>query len=70
MGLPSVEPVNCCEGCVYDKQARQPFSSGRSLRAQQRLHLVHADVCGIMQSESHGGSNYFLLFVDDYTRMS
>lgn len=31
---------------------------------------MHADVCGPMYIASLGGSLYFLLFIDDYTRMS
>jgi len=30
--------------------------------------LVHADLCGPMQEASIGGSRYFLLIKDDYTR--
>jgi Integrase core domain len=30
---------------------------------------VHADICGPMEVPSIGGSKYFLLFEDDYTRM-
>lgn len=32
--------------------------------------LVHADLCGPMSIESSSGSRYFLLFTDDYSRMS
>ena len=31
---------------------------------------MHADLCGPMKTESLGGSCYFLLFTDDYSRMS
>lgn len=30
---------------------------------------MHADLCGPMLVESLGGSRYFLLFLDDYSRM-
>lgn len=50
--------------------SRLPFSSGKSCRAKQKLHLVYADVYELMQTESHGGNRFFLLFIDDYTRMS
>jgi len=32
--------------------------------------LVHSDVCGPMQTESIGGSKYFVTFIDDYSRCS
>lgn len=62
--------MNWYEDCVYGKQTRRPFASGRSWRGKQRLHLVLADIWEPMQTKSHSGSRYFLLFVDDYTRMS
>ncbi|XP_039128879.1 uncharacterized protein LOC120265009 [Dioscorea cayenensis subsp. rotundata] len=40
--------------CVYGKQTRLPFGSGTTWRARGRLQMVHADVCGPMQIESHG----------------
>lgn len=54
----------CCEG----KQSRLPFPTGT--RATMVLEIVHADVCGPMETKSIGLSKYFLLFVDDYSRMS
>ena len=53
-----------------EKQNKHPFPVGKSWRASTILQLVHADLCGPMQTESFGGSRYFLLFTDDYSRMS
>lgn len=39
--------------------ARKPFSIRKPLRAKNKLHLVHADVCGPMQTESYGGNKFF-----------
>lgn len=39
-------------------------------RASAKLQLVHTDICGPMQTESLGRNKYFLLFIDDYTRMT
>lgn len=30
---------------------------------------MHADVCGPIQTESNGGGKYFLLFIDEFSRM-
>lgn len=38
--------------------------------ASKTLELVHADLCGPMRIKSFGGSQYFMLFTDDYSRMS
>lgn len=57
--------IVCCEG----KQTRLPFPHS-SRRSKKVLEVVHADVCGPMETMSIGLSRYFLLFVGDYTRMS
>ena len=70
VGMPKINSLNFCEGCVYGKQCRPPFPVGKAWRAVTCLELVHADLCGPMSVESLGGSRYFLLFTDDYSRMS
>lgn len=57
--------VTCCEG----KQTRLPFSHVGQ-RSTETLQIIHADVCGAMETKSIGGAQYFLLFVDDYSRMT
>ncbi|KAJ0094031.1 hypothetical protein Patl1_27066 [Pistacia atlantica] len=69
-GLPKNESLDQCEGCIYGKQCKRPFPTGKSRRASSCLEIVHADLCGPMQTKSFGGSRYFLLFTDDYSRMS
>ena len=68
--MPKINSLSFCEGCVYGKQRRPPFPVGKAWRAVNCLELVHADLCGPMSVESLGGSRYFLLFTDDYSRMS
>lgn len=57
--------IICCEG----KQTRLPFKH-KGTRANSVLEVIHADVCGPMENISIGGSKYFLLFEDDYSRMT
>lgn len=69
IGLPLLDGVGrLYEGCVRGKQHRDSFPDGKSQRAHQQLQLVHTDICGPMQTISHGGSRYFLTFTDDYSR--
>ncbi|KAL4353579.1 hypothetical protein GQ457_06G019510 [Hibiscus cannabinus] len=70
LGLPKIGSLDLCEGCIYGKQTRKPFPVNKAWRATKCLELIHADLCGPMQTESLGGSHYFLLFTDDYSRMS
>ncbi|KAG6509698.1 hypothetical protein ZIOFF_027698 [Zingiber officinale] len=70
VGLPSIQVAegDVCEGCVFGRHHHLPFPN-TSWRAQAPLELVHADICGPTQTLSLGNRRYFLLFVDDYTRM-
>lgn len=69
-GLLEISETDLYEGCIYGKQHKQSFPSGGALRASSPLDLVHTDICGPMQAKSFGGSMYFLLFTDDYIRIS
>lgn len=70
-GLPKVEEVHdVCEGCALGKHHRKPFPKGVSWRAKEMLELVHTDVCGPMRTLSHPENKYFILFIDDFTRMT
>ena len=68
-GLPTInEKSNECEACMLGKQHQQPFPHEASYRAKAPLELVHANLCGKMPTIALGGSSYFLLLVDDYSR--
>ncbi|CAN0881937.1 Retrovirus-related Pol polyprotein from transposon TNT 1-94 [Linum grandiflorum] len=69
VGLPHINKEDkVCEGCIYGKMHRLPFPK-TTWRAKAPLELVHSDICGPTRTTSIGGKRYFLLFVDDYTRM-
>ena len=55
----------CCEG----KQCRLPFKHVGT-QATQVLEVVHADLCGPMEVDSLGGSKYYLILTDDFSRMA
>ncbi|KAJ4713761.1 Retrovirus-related Pol polyprotein from transposon TNT 1-94 [Melia azedarach] len=59
-----------CESCQMGKLHRFPFPSQAKWRATEKLELVHSDVCGPMQTPSLNQNRYFILFVDDLTRMT
>ncbi|KAG6484843.1 hypothetical protein ZIOFF_053368 [Zingiber officinale] len=70
-GLPHIEgKQHICEGCAFGKQHRLPFPKGVSWRAKEKLELIHTDVCGPMDTLSHAQNRYFILFIDDHTRMT
>ncbi|CAL2254986.1 unnamed protein product [Prunus armeniaca] len=69
--LPNIKEIHdVCEGCQLGKQHRQAFPSGKAWRAKALLELVHTDVCGPMRTPSLDNNRYFILFINDYTRMT
>ncbi|KAK2456950.1 putative mitochondrial protein [Trifolium repens] len=68
-GLPYINhPNQVCEGCLLGKLFKMSFPKESSSRAQKPLELIHTDVCGPIKPRSLGKSNYFLLFIDDFSR--
>lgn len=67
-GLPEdlkVEGIEC-EGCVYGKQTRSPFTSTSSTNATECLELTHTDV-GVIRNSTLNGYMYWCTFLDDYS---
>ena len=56
-----------CAHCLAGKQHRISFHSIPHSRKNEPLLLVHTDVCS-MTERSLGGANYFVSFIDDYSR--
>lgn len=57
-----------CGGCMQGKTHRTAFPRRSDSRASHALELIHTDICGPMPVPSHGESNYFITFIDDYSR--
>ena len=57
-----------CESCVKGKSHKLPFQHSSTKRADHPLELIHSDVCGKIGTQSLGGGEYFVTFVDDHTR--
>ncbi|RZB60293.1 Ycf3-interacting protein 1, chloroplastic [Glycine soja] len=69
--LPSIKENNeVCEGCLLGKQHPFPFSTSGAWRAKDLLELIHTDVCGPMRTPSHQNNRYFILFIDDFSKMA
>ncbi|KAL8157792.1 hypothetical protein AgCh_002484 [Apium graveolens] len=62
-------PKELCTGCLMSKQMRKPFPGQASFHAKKVLELIHGDLCGLITPATLGGNRYFLLFVDDFSRM-
>lgn len=59
--------LDFCEDCVLGKATRNNFS--KSFHSTKGiLEYIHSDLWGFAQTMSLGGNNYFLSFIDDYSR--
>ncbi|WBP92221.1 reverse transcriptase domain-containing protein [Kitasatospora cathayae] len=56
-----------CESCIEGKMTKRPFSA-KGNRATEPLELIHSDLCGPMNVKARGGFEYYVSFIDDYSR--
>jgi len=56
-----------CEICNKSKICQLPYKPSKN-RCNEKLGLIHSDICGPMRTESLGGAKYFATFIDDHTR--
>ncbi|KAL8112473.1 hypothetical protein AgCh_019977 [Apium graveolens] len=70
VGMPKINPQSeVCNGCLMSKQARKPFPGQVIYSANKALEIIHGDLCGPITPPTVTGNRYFLLCVDDYTRV-
>ncbi|WKA04900.1 hypothetical protein VitviT2T_022897 [Vitis vinifera] len=58
-----------CTSCQLGKQPALPFNNSESI-SKSIFELIHSDVWGPSPVASIGGSRYFVVFIDDYSRYS
>ena len=68
LGSVSTENFDCVS-CQLGKQPALPFNSSESISIDI-FDLIHSNVWGPSPVFSIGGSRYFIIFVDDYSRYS
>ena len=65
-----IKPSNhVCKHCQHGKQTKVRFNT-KEYYTSKPLELVHTDLCGPTRTKSIQGEYYFILFIDDYTRMT
>ncbi|RVW37979.1 Retrovirus-related Pol polyprotein from transposon TNT 1-94 [Vitis vinifera] len=60
--------VTSCESCQLGKHTRVSFPKRLNNRAKSPFELVHTDVWGPCRTASTLGFQYFVTFIDDYSR--
>ena len=63
----NVNALLVCESCLEGKMTMRPFKA-KGYRAKEVLDSVHTDLCGPMSTSARGGYEYFITFIDDYSR--
>ena len=63
----NVGTLPVCESCLEGKMTKRPFLL-KSKRSKEPLQLVHSDVCSPLSVQARVGYEYFVTFIDDYSR--
>ncbi|GKA32076.1 retrovirus-related pol polyprotein from transposon TNT 1-94 [Tanacetum coccineum] len=71
-GLPKLkfEKDHLCSACSLGKSKKQSHKPKSKDTNQEKLYLLHMDLCGPMRIESINGKKYILVVVDDYSRFT
>ncbi|GKA89488.1 retrovirus-related pol polyprotein from transposon TNT 1-94 [Tanacetum coccineum] len=71
-GLPKLKFENdhMCSACAMGKSKKKPHKPKSEDTNQEKLYLLHMDLCGPMRVASVNGKKYILVIVNDYSRFT
>ncbi|GJV30733.1 retrovirus-related pol polyprotein from transposon TNT 1-94 [Tanacetum coccineum] len=71
-GLPKLkfEKDHLCSACALGKSSKKPHKPKSEDTNQEKLYLLHMDLCGPMRVASVNGKKYILVIIDDYSRFT
>ncbi|GJS09973.1 retrovirus-related pol polyprotein from transposon TNT 1-94 [Tanacetum coccineum] len=71
-GLPKLkfEKDHLCSACAMGKSKKKPHKPKSEDTNQEKLYLLHMDLCGPMRVASINGKKYILVIVDDFSRFT
>nr|GEX10184.1 putative ribonuclease H-like domain-containing protein [Tanacetum cinerariifolium] len=71
-GLPKLKfkKDHLCSACAMGKSTKKTHKLKTEDTNQEKLYLLHMDLCGPMCVESINGKKYILVIVDDYSRFT
>nr|GEY02002.1 retrovirus-related Pol polyprotein from transposon TNT 1-94 [Tanacetum cinerariifolium] len=64
------EKYHLCSACAMGKSTKKTHKPKSEDTNQEKLYLLHMDLCGPMRVESVNGKKYILVIVDDYSRFT
>nr|GEV37654.1 hypothetical protein [Tanacetum cinerariifolium] len=59
-----------CSACTMGKSKKKSYKHKSEDTNQEKLYLLHMDLCGPMHVESLNGKKYILVIVDDHSRFT
>nr|GEV99376.1 hypothetical protein [Tanacetum cinerariifolium] len=71
-GLPKLifKKDHLCSACAMGKSTKKSHKPKSEDTNQEKLYLLHMDLCGPMRVESINGKKYILIIIDDYSRFT
>nr|GEV79748.1 transposon Ty3-I Gag-Pol polyprotein [Tanacetum cinerariifolium] len=71
-GIPKLkfEKDYLCSTCAMGKSKKKSHKSKSEDPNQEKLYLLHMDLCGLMHVKSVNGKKYILVIFDDYSRFT
>ncbi|GKA93651.1 retrovirus-related pol polyprotein from transposon TNT 1-94 [Tanacetum coccineum] len=71
-GLPKLkfEKDHLCFACALGKSTKKPHKPKSEDTNQEKLYLLHMDLCGPMRVTSVNEKKYILVIIDDYSRFT
>jgi len=70
MNLKEIPLHHVSEGCIDGEHQRTYFPKDEAMTTSKLLENFHASVCGPMKTTFHGGTQYFVTFIDDFLRIT
>ncbi|GJW85075.1 retrovirus-related pol polyprotein from transposon TNT 1-94 [Tanacetum coccineum] len=64
------EKDHLCSACAMGKSMKKPHKPRSEDTNQEKLYLLHMDLCGPMRVTSVNGKKYILVIVDDFPRFT
>ncbi|GJX09131.1 retrovirus-related pol polyprotein from transposon TNT 1-94 [Tanacetum coccineum] len=71
-GIPRLkfQKDHLCSACALGKSKKSSHQPKAEDTNQEKLYLLHMDLCGLMRVASINGKRYILVIVDDYLRFT
>ena len=68
-GLPNlkIDHEGTCKRCARGKNIKNPFLKSE-IKTKGTMEVIHSDVCGPMPSTYLSGYEYYVTFIDEYSR--